>query len=92
LAGPQFFPSAAFSDITGKKRVHIIASGAAPEDGFTGYFAFGGNGTARWGDYSAAVTDENGNVWVATEFIPAAPRSQLGNWGTFIARLSSNED
>jgi hypothetical protein len=97
LAGPQFFPSAAFSQVNdqegnddGEQSVHIIAAGAAPEDGFTGYFFFGGNGVARWGDYSAATTDENGNVWIATEFIPAGTRTLVANWGTFIARRRSN--
>ena len=64
-----------------------VAAGAAAEDGFTGYTAFGGSRVARWGDYSAAATDEFGNLWLATEFIPEAPRSLLANWGTFVARI-----
>jgi hypothetical protein len=63
------------------------AAGAAPEDGFTGYAFFGGNGVARWGDYSAATADEDGSIWLATEFIPNSPRTQLANWGTFIGRM-----
>jgi hypothetical protein len=39
------------------------------------------------GDYSAAAADESGNLWLATEFIPNAPRVPLANWGTFIMRI-----
>jgi hypothetical protein len=81
--------------------VHIIGAGVGPDDGFTGYAAYGGGGIARWGDYSAAVADEYGNVWVAAEYIGqkctlatfeldttcGATRSMLANWGTFIGMV-----
>ena len=67
--------------------VHVAAEGAGPEDGFTGYTAFGFPRVARWGDYSAAAADDSGNLWLATEFIPNAPRAPLANWGTFIMRI-----
>ena len=89
LAGPDFFPTAAYAPIdlaAGAGDVHISAAGASPEDGFFGYLS--GTRVARWGDYSAVVPDESGNLWMATEFIPDAPRSQLANWGTFVTRLS----
>jgi hypothetical protein len=91
LVGPNFFPSAAYASIdlaAGAGDVHIAASGTAPEDGFTGYTAFGGSRIARWGDYSAASVDEFGNFWLATEFIPNAPRTQLANWGSFISTIT----
>jgi hypothetical protein len=91
LVGPDFHPTAAYAPIdlaAGAGDVHIAAAGAAPEDGFTGYAAFGGSRVARWGDYSAGVADESGNFWLAAEFIPDAPRTVNANWGTFITRIS----
>ncbi|WP_129573237.1 MULTISPECIES: hypothetical protein [Sorangium] len=90
LSGPDFFPSVAYSllDERGAGLVHLIAEGAAPEDGFTGYTAFGGNGVSRWGDYSGAAVDDDGSIWLAAEYIPDLPRSMLANWGTFIAHVS----
>ena len=94
LSGPDFFPSSAFVRVGehGAGPVQVAAAGVAPEDGFSGYGFFGGNGHARWGDYSAAASDGE-NIWMATEFIPGGRRSILANWGTFIARVSGeNED
>jgi len=90
LIGEDYFPSAAYVPIdflTGTGPVRIAASGVAPEDGFTGYGAFGGR-VARWGDYSAAVADSTGAIWIATEYIPALPRTTLANWGTAIAKVN----
>jgi len=89
LSGPDFFPSVGFTQIdeeNGPGNVQLAASGAAPEDGFSGYRAFGFNGVARWGDYSAAVADGD-NIWFAAEFIPGGARTALANWGTFIGSL-----
>ncbi len=99
LSGAKYFPSAAYVDmILGHSLplVHIAGAGQDPEDGFTGYLAFGGNGVARWGDYSAAVADGN-RVWFASEYIPkACPsltpttplcRTSFANWGTFFASV-----
>jgi hypothetical protein len=89
LSGPDFFPSAAYVRFALGRAVgpiHITGPGALPEDGFTGYAAFGGNGVARWGDYSAAVFAD-GAIWMGNEFIPDTPRTQLANWGTFLSRL-----
>jgi hypothetical protein len=51
LTGPDFFPSAAFvrfdeSGAHGPMR--ITGAGVFPDDGFTGYQTFGGDGVARW--------------------------------------------
>lgn len=86
ISGPDFFPSAAFASFDGERgagSVRLSAAGVAPDDGFSGYKAFGGAGSGRWGDYSAAVADGE-TVWFANEYIPG-PRTTLANWGTFIA-------
>jgi hypothetical protein len=90
LAGEQHFPSAAyvsFADDAAGEAIHLAREGAGPEDGFSGYEAFGGEeGTARWGDYSAATVAPDGTLWFGVEYITARPRSLLANWGTFIGR------
>ncbi len=91
LSGPDYFPSAAYVHLDAHfeaGKVHIAGAGAGPEDGFSGYAAFGGDGTARWGDYSAAVAGPDGSIWIATEYIPNAPRTSLANWGTFIGKVT----
>ncbi len=84
LVGRDYYPSAAFVPVdtfsTGST-VQIAGRGLLPEDGFTGYPS---QGTARWGDYSAAVADSDGSIWMATEYIPNMPRTQFANWGTFL--------
>jgi hypothetical protein len=97
LTGPDFFPSAAYAFVDtehGAGAVRIAAAGVAPEDGFSGYPSLGGDVAARWGDYSAAVADEHGDLWFAAEFIPGGPRRLAANWGTFIGKimLQSNDD
>ena len=94
LTGKDYFPSAAMvhlnasGDVT--SGVQVIAAGTKPDDGFTGYPAFQGNGVGRWGDYSAAVADTSGKVWVATEYIPGTfgyPQF-IANWGTYVAGIT----
>ncbi len=87
---PVFYPSMAFttlSAMTGTGVIQLGGAGYAPEDGFSGYAAFGGSGVARWGDYSAAYADTDGSIWMAAEWIPNAPRTRYTNWGTFIGQL-----
>jgi hypothetical protein len=91
VVGTDFFPSAGYASIdavNGAGPIHIAAAGVLPEDGFTGYFAFGGSRVARWGDYSAAVADPSGALWIANEYIPNAPRTANANWGTFISKVT----
>jgi hypothetical protein len=89
LVGPDYYPGAAFVPFdtfaTGST-IEIVGHGAFPEDGFTGYPAFGGFGIARWGDYSGAVATNDGSIWMVTEYIPDAPRTQHANWGTYVIR------
>ena len=90
VSGPNYYPSTGYAMVSPGHAgpVHIAGAGAAPEDGFTGYAAFGGSGISRWGDYSAGVADEHGNLWLAAEYIPGGPRTSLANWGTFVGRVN----
>jgi hypothetical protein len=93
LAGPDFYPSSAYIRLTSAGAlsgpVLVYGAGIKPADGFTGYPQYGGNGQERWGDYSAAVADATGVVWVASEYIPGTfgyPQ-YLANWGTAIGSV-----
>jgi hypothetical protein len=91
LVGPDFHPSAAYTTLSatnGAGDIHIAALGELPDDGFTGYRLEGGSGHGRWGDYTAAVADVNGNVWMATEWIKDAPRTFFANWNTFVYKVT----
>jgi hypothetical protein len=91
LVGPDFFPSAAYAPIdavNGAGAVHVAAAGTGPDDGFSGYNFFSGGNTGRWGDYSAAVADAAGTIWIGHEFIPNTPRVLLANWGTFVSHVT----
>lgn len=93
VSGPDFFPSSAyvrFSEDGPSGPIHVTGAGVAPDDGFTAYQFFRGNGIGRWGDYSAAVAS-GGSVWMAAEFIPG-PRDFFANWGTFISRVSIGDE
>ncbi len=93
LAGPTVYPSPSFISIDGSGTqgpVRVPEVGAGPEDGFTCYRAFVGDRSrgCRWGDYSEAVADENGDIWMATEWIPNTARTELANWGTYVMRVN----
>ena len=92
LAGPGYYPSTAYVSLTTGTvtgPVTVYGAGAVPADGFTGYPQFGGSGVERWGDYSAAVADTDGNIWMAAEYIPGSfgYGPFLANWGTAIGSL-----
>lgn len=87
LSGLDYYPSTGYVAIGtsgASGAVHLAGAGVAPEDGFTGYRPFPGNGVARWGDYSAAEVGLDGRVYMASEYIPG-PRTVLANWGTYIS-------
>ncbi len=94
VAGEDYYPSAAYAlldAVNGAGRIVITDPGFGPDDGFSGYFP--NCRVGRWGDYSAAVSDEGGNIWMATEAInqPLAvfpPGVLAANWGTFIAAVT----
>ena len=107
LVSNHRFPSAAYAPITNSAgNVRLAGAGVGPDDGFTGYASeVGPPGlVARWGDYSAAVADSDGNIWFATEYIGQSctfeqfaldttcggTRSLLANWGTFIGKVSAH--
>lgn len=93
LSGPDFFPSFAYMLMStggAGSRVHLVAPGFLPEDGFSGYPAFGGTGVARWGDYGFAAVGPDGDTWCAGEYIPNRPRVLLANWGTWIEMVESD--
>jgi hypothetical protein len=92
LVGPDYFPSAAFVPIDVSSRgsnIQVSSLGVMPEDGFSGYpnNGFLTQGLARWGDYSTAVAAGDGSIWMVTELISNAPRTQLANWDTFVVRI-----
>ena len=39
------------------------------------------------GDYSTTVAANDGSIWMVTEFISNAPRTQLANWATLVAQV-----
>lgn len=95
LTSRDIYPSVGYVTVNSSGAgdvVHLAASGALPEDGFSGYTRFPPGPrtprTARWGDYTAAVADADGNIWFGVEYIPNLPRTVNANWGTFIARVT----
>ncbi|MGH9776552.1 MAG: hypothetical protein ACRD50_16595 [Candidatus Acidiferrales bacterium] len=92
IAGPNFFPTAAFLRVNSGGAtglVHIIAQGQDPDDGFTGYAGIPSNQVfaGRWGDYSAAVADGEHNVFIATEYISGVRRDLFVNWATSMSEV-----
>jgi hypothetical protein len=93
LVGKDYYPSAAYATVNSdgvSNVIRIAGSGVGPQDGFSGYWQYGGS-AARWGDYSAAVAD-GGNIWMAAEYIPGGTRTALANWGTFVAKISVGDN
>ena len=82
LVSDTDYPSAAYAAIdaqVGVGDVHVIAAGAAPDDGFTSYKSQVGNPPrTRWGDYGAAAVDGN-SIWIASEYIAHA--CDYTTWG-----------
>lgn len=93
LVGPNFFPSAAFIKFNSNGphgTVNVLAEGAAPDDGLTGYFGIPSNEQleGRWGDYSAAVADGK-NISIATEYISGVDRDFFVNWATSMSEITT---
>ena len=105
VLGDDHYPSAGYATVdakNGEGAIHVVAEGAGPDDGFTGYNPTRQFGTRpRWGDYGAAVVD-GGSIWIASEYINQTctyeswlstnfrcgdTRTQLANWGTRISQL-----
>jgi hypothetical protein len=105
LMGDDHYPSAAYTSIDAKigaGDIHVIAEGAGPQDGFTGYKPLVTTIRPRWGDYGAAAVDGD-TIWIASEYIAqtctyaayfvdptcGGTRGALGNWSTRITQLST---
>ncbi|WP_433304835.1 hypothetical protein ACQP2F_16415 [Actinoplanes sp. CA-030573] len=105
LVGDGYYPSAAYSAFdgrTGAGPIYLAKAGAGPQDGFSGYKAFGNPPRPRWGDYGATAVD-GATIWVAAEYIAqrctlaeyqSAPfgscggtRTALANWATRISQI-----
>jgi hypothetical protein len=87
LVGVNWYPSAAlipFAVASTPTTIQLAATGTLPEDGFSGYVAFGGDGVARWGDYNSAIVASDGSIWMAVEYIGSYPRTVNANWNTFV--------
>lgn len=106
LVGPDYWPSTAYASVKNQTgNIRVAGAGVGPIDDFDGYAAEGGASPVRWGDYSAAVADSDGNIWVAAEYVGQTcslaqflsdttcghTRSLLANWGTFIRRVSTGD-
>lgn len=93
FSGTNFFPSTGYVHFQNGAigtQVHTAGLGQNPEDGFSGYPQFGGDGVARWGDYSSAFVSPAGHLWFAAEYIPDEvlhPRTQYTNFGTFVEKV-----
>ena len=106
VVGSDYYPSAGYTGldaVTGAGDIHIAGAGLGPQDGFSGYRAFGNPARPRWGDYGATAV-VNGTIWVASEYIAqtctlaqyeSAPfgscggtRATLGNWSTHISAIT----
>lgn len=93
LVGPDYTPSAAYAPLdasNGAGEVKILAPGAGLLDSIDGYFK--GTDVDRFGDYSAAVSDGSGNIWLATEYIPNLPPvailgTPIYNYGTRVSEV-----
>jgi hypothetical protein len=89
LAGPDWYPSAAFipfDTVSIPSTLAIAALGTSPEDGFTGYPGGGFTGVARWGDYNGATVSTDGAIWMVVEYIGDFPRTDAANWNTYVIR------
>ncbi len=91
VAGPDYHPSGAWAPVSlssGAGPIHIIAAGMDPIDDFSSLKAFGGHGVDRYGDYTAAVSDPSGTVWMGAEYISGIERTQFANWSTFVSHVT----
>jgi hypothetical protein len=91
LAGPDFHPTAAWAPVSltsGAGPIFVAAAGQNADDDFSAIKAFAGIGVSRWGDYSAAVSDPSGTIWMGTEYISGVERTFMANWATFVAHVT----
>jgi hypothetical protein len=87
LTGPDYHPSAAWAPLSlasGAGPIYVAAAGQNADDDFSSAKAFGGSGSGRWGDYTAAVADPSGKVWMGVEYISGVERTAFANWATYV--------
>lgn len=91
LAGPNLHPSAAWAPVSlegGAGPIYVTGAGTTAADDFSAVKAFQGHGVIRWGDYTAAVSDTSGTVWMADEYISGLEQDSMGNWATFVSHVT----
>jgi hypothetical protein len=92
MSGPDYHPSAAWAPLSvsaGAGPINIAAAGTNAADDYSVLKVNQGDGAStRWGDYSAAVSDASGTVWMATEYIAGGERTPLANWSTYVAHVT----
>jgi hypothetical protein len=92
LSGPDYHPSAAWAPLSvssGAGPIYIAAAGTNAADDYSVLKLYQGDGAStRWGDYSAAVSDPSGTVWMATEYIAGGERTALANWSTYVSHVT----
>jgi hypothetical protein len=91
LAGASYHPSAAWTPLSptaGTGLVYVAAAGQNADDDFTSVKAYGGSGSGRWGDYSAAVSDPSGTIWMGAEYISGLERTPFANWATYLYHVT----
>ncbi|HEX6879117.1 MAG TPA: hypothetical protein VF135_02030 [Terriglobales bacterium] len=88
VVGQSYYPSTAIAPISlsGAGALTITGPGPVPDDGFSGYAPYGYR-SGRWGDYSSATADENGNIWLANANT-STQRTIYANWSTFITKYT----
>jgi hypothetical protein len=78
LSGPDFYPAVAYTTLRtsgvapiASGSVQVVKESPVPADTFGGYEVFKYQpGLTRWGDYTAAVADTSGNIWIAGSWVP----------------------
>jgi hypothetical protein len=91
LVGPDYHPSAAWAPLSlssGTGPVQIAAAGQNAQDDYSALKAYQGIGVSRWGDYTAAVSDPSGNVWMGVEYISGVERTLFANWATYLFHVT----
>ncbi|HWG72504.1 MAG TPA: hypothetical protein VG184_00455 [Acidimicrobiales bacterium] len=90
LVGPDYHPSAAWAPVStsGVGPIYVAAAGKNAADDFSAVKAFGGSGSIRWGDYSAAVSDPSGTIWMAAEYISGLESTAFANWATYVYNVT----
>ncbi|MEA2579976.1 MAG: hypothetical protein QOE83_868 [Actinomycetota bacterium] len=92
VAGPDYYPSAAYGWITpsGVSQLYLYGKGTRPQDGFQCYRAFdpsARNRGCRWGDYNEINWGSDGNYYFEANYVTPRFRVPFANWGTAIGIL-----